>query len=163
MECSRSASDAARSWHRKRIWCRRFTPLFLTYPKLSEFDQLTSCAEREGERDEPSVIPLICSACVWEHPRIDVGAQAALGEHADSALTSKNRLNEEKEKKWLNWMASMEEENLSTMLEPQPKNGLSWRHCNWKWLLLSSVCFIWASMWGKTRKLLQFRFPSLPI
>lgn len=35
-----------------------------------------------------------CSLCVCERPRIDVGAQAALGEHTDSAHISKNRWNE---------------------------------------------------------------------
>lgn len=46
-----------------------------------------------------------------------MGAQAALGEHADSAHISKNRLNETPRPK--------EEERRSTVLDVQPKNGSS--------------------------------------
>lgn len=53
----------------------------------------TSTPLHDWVRGEPSVAPLILSSttALSEHLRSDVGAQAALGENADSALVSKNR------------------------------------------------------------------------
>lgn len=75
-----------------------FIQLFLIYTMLSEFEQLlrcmTPCVERQvsSHSSSPLSLLLYCTI-VCERLRSDVGAQAALGEHADSALISKNRWN----------------------------------------------------------------------
>lgn len=58
---------------------------------LSELEQLLHCMTslRGAFRPTHPLLFHYCSVC--ERLRGDVGAQAALGEHADAALISKNR------------------------------------------------------------------------
>lgn len=67
--------------------------LSFVYARLSALARAPPPSLHGWVRGEPSVTPLILSSttALSEHLRSDVGAQAALGENADSALISKNR------------------------------------------------------------------------
>lgn len=133
-----------RSWHRKRMWC-----LCLRFDQLLCFHE-TLCGERSySAAAEWSVIPLIRSSfttalCVCKHPRIDVGAHAVLGEHADSAHVSKNRFNKTPRPEPLRWTRDWIRCSIRS-----PKMVCRWCHHDWKGQCLASVCYIWAWWWGK--------------
>lgn len=112
---------------------------------------------------EWSVIPLILSAfttlCVCERPRFDVGAQAALGEHADSAHISKNRLSETQR---LELLQSRRREELGARAAAQ-----TWFAGDVS-IDENDIILLPYTKYGhgceqKNRRLLQFRFPFVHI
>lgn len=106
-------------------------------------------------RGEPGVAPLVLSSTTVpsEHLRRDVGAQATLGENANSALNSKNR------RETPAGAASEEEEQ-------QENNAQKWRVGDVRnaIILLPDAKYGHASEAGlKHWMLLQFRLPPLTI
>lgn len=108
-------------------------------------------------RGEPRVAPLVLSSTtvLSEHLRRDVGAQAAMGENANSALTPKNRREtpagaaseEEAERQENNaqkWRVG--DDRNAIILLPEAKYGHAAAEAGWE-----------------PRRLLQFRLPPLTI
>lgn len=140
------AKQHIRNWHRKRKWC--IAVLHSLVLNLRDAVRVWTTAllhdslrgeTRYSMTAEWSVIPLILSAfttlCVCERPRFDVGAQAALGEHADSAHISKNRLSETHRLELL-WRRRRDGVRRASH---SPNMVCRWCQYRWKWHYPSSV------------------------
>lgn len=115
----------------------------------------TSPPLHDSVRGEPRVAPLVLSSTtvLSEHLRRDVGAQAAMGENANSALTPKNR------RETPAGAASEEEEQ-------QENNAQKWRVGDDRnaIILLPEAKYGHAADAGlEPWRLLQFRLPPLTI